>query len=84
MGRHQPRNYATRSFIVEFIRGYEKEYGRLPSIRQIGEAAGLSSTSTTAGYLNRMVRDGLLGKSNMHNRSYYVIETKEVLTENAG
>ena len=39
---------------------YEKKYGKTPCIREIGKAVGISSTSTVSGYLNRMVRDGVL------------------------
>ena len=54
---------------------FQSQYGRSPSVREIGAAAGLSSTSTTAGYLNRMVRDGVLGKREGRYRSYFVPES---------
>ena len=74
MQRRSPRNRKTRNAIIRYMQSFERQYGRQPSIREIGAAAGLSSTSTTAGYLNRMVRDGILGKKEGHSRSYFVID----------
>lgn len=46
--------------ILEFIRQSIRERGYPPSIREIGEAAGLKSTSTVHGHLNRLERRGYL------------------------
>ncbi len=69
-----PRNRKTRNAILRFMRDFSLKHGRQPSIREIGAAVGLSSTSTTAGYLSRMVRDGLLGKVEGKYHNYYVID----------
>ena len=51
---------------------FATEQGRQPTVREIGMAAGLQSTSTTAGYLQRMVNEGLLAKGAQARRNYYV------------
>ena len=45
------RNPEKRIQIMEYIINFATEQGRQPSVREIGMAAGLQSTSTTAGYL---------------------------------
>ena len=65
-------NPKTRNTIVVYMLYFAREMGRQPTVREIGEAAGLHSTSTTAGYLERMVRDGLLCKSEQRYRNYFV------------
>ncbi len=57
-----PRNLQMRRNIIRFIDEYGHAHDRQPTVREIGAAVGLSSTSTTAGYLSRMVRDGQLEK----------------------
>ena len=79
MKSRKPRNPDKREAILQFMIVYYKKNGHQPSIREIGSATGLSSTSTTAGYLNRMVRDGILGKSEKHYRTYFVkISSQEI------
>ena len=73
MQSRKPRNKATRRRILQYMSWFYERHGQMPTIREIGEAAGLSSTSTTAGYLNRMVRDGILGKTEDRYRNYFII-----------
>lgn len=72
MQKHPPRNREKRVQIMEYMLSFATEQGRQPSVREIGEAAGLQSTSTTAGYLRRMVNEGLLARSGQSRRDYYV------------
>ena len=65
-----PRNIETRDVIVHYMLSFSREKGRQPSVREISMAAGHASLSTTAGYLRRMVREGLLEKGGQRNRSY--------------
>ncbi len=68
----KPRNSKTRDTILRYMLSFADEQGRQPSIREIGEAAGLTSTSTTAGYLRRMVNEGLLIQGEQSRRNYFV------------
>jgi repressor LexA len=72
MQKHPPRNREKRVQIMQYMISFATEQGRQPSVREIGEAAGLQSTSTTAGYLRRMVNEGLLARSGQTRRDYYV------------
>ena len=62
---------------MEYMLSFATEQGRQPSVREIGIAAGLQSTSTTAGYLRRMVKEGLLARSGQTRRDYYVTRYAE-------
>ena len=79
-----PRNRKTRNVILHYMISFAQEQGRQPSVREIGEAAGLMSTSTTAGYLQRMVNEGLLEKSGQHRRNYMVTSSGIAMLRKAG
>lgn len=72
MQKHPPRNREKRVQILEYMLSFANEQGKQPSVREIGEAAGLQSTSTTAGYLRRMVNEGLLVQNGQARRNYSV------------
>ena len=72
MTMSRARNPEKRIQIVEYIINFATEQGRQPSVREIGMAAGLQSTSTTAGYLRRMVNEGLLAQGGQARRNYFV------------
>ena len=75
MQSRRPRNRKTRDTILRYMMTFAAEQGRQPSVREIGEAAGLTSTSTTAGYLQRMVNEGLLVQGEHSRRNYYVTQS---------
>ena len=74
MNSRKPRNRRTRETIIRYMMSFSDEQGKQPSVREIGEAAGLMSTSTTAGYLRRMVNEGLLMQGEQSRRNYFVTE----------
>ena len=84
MDSRKPRNRTTRDTIIRYMMTFANEQGRQPSVREIGTAAGLTSTSTTAGYLRRMVNEGLLTQSEQARRNYYVTPTAMLLLRQAG
>ena len=84
MYSRRPRNRKTRDTILRYMLSFEDENGRQPSVREIGQAAGLTSTSTTAGYLKRMVNEGLLFQSDASRRNYYVTQNALLLIRQAG
>ena len=71
MQYHPPRNPEKRIQIIQYMMSFAREQGRQPSVREIGAAAGLMSTSTTAGYLQRMENEGLLFQGGEKRRNYY-------------
>lgn len=84
MNGRNPRNSKTRNVILDYMISFAREQGRQPSVREIGTAAGLMSTSTTAGYLKRMVNEGLLEKTNQARRNYLVTRDGLDLLRRAG
>ena len=84
MNNREPRNRKTRDTIIRYMMTFANEQGRQPSVREIGEAAGLMSTSTTAGYLRRMVNEGLLMQNGQSRRNYFVTQDAMQLMRQAG
>src|SRR3990172_3798080 len=56
--------------ILQFIRQYNTEHGFAPSIREIGCAAGISSTSVVNYHVERLVALGYLVKSPGKSRAF--------------
>ncbi len=84
MNNRKPRNRKTRDKILRYMMSFADEQARQPSVREIGVADGLMSTSTTAGYLRRMVNEGLLAQGNQSRRNYYVTQTGKMQLRRAG
>ena len=84
MKNRRPRNRETRYAILRYMVFFANEQGRQPSVREIGEAAGLASTSTTAGYLRRMVNEGLLTRGDESRRNYFVTRNALMMLRQAG
>ena len=84
MQGNKPRNQEKRLLIMRYMISFATEQGKQPSVREIGQAAGLQSTSTTAGYLRRMVNEGLLEQTAKANRNYFVTTNAAELLRNAG
>ena len=55
--------------ILSYIQEVIKERGYAPSVREIGEAVGLKSTSTVHGHLTRLEKKGLLHRDAMKPRA---------------
>jgi len=84
MQSSKPRNQEKRLLIMQYMISFATERGKQPSVREIGQAAGLQSTSTTAGYLRRMVNEGLLGRTTKTNRNYFVTRSAAEMLRDAG
>lgn len=50
----------TRDKIIDYIRWYHDEHGYMPSIREIGDGVGLSSTSSVHRHFKKLFDDGIL------------------------
>ncbi|CAK1225296.1 MULTISPECIES: transcriptional repressor LexA [Fructobacillus] len=48
--------------VLRFIHDYQSKNGFPPTIREIGEAVGLSSSSTIHGHIARLIKNGYLEK----------------------
>jgi len=60
--------------IYNYIVSYIKENSYPPSVREIGQAAGLSSTSTVHGYLQRLEKRGLIKRDESKSRAISIVK----------
>ena len=60
--------------IMIFIKNTIKEKGYPPSVREIGEAVGLQSTSTVHGHLDRLERKGLIRRDPTKSRTIEILD----------
>lgn len=60
--------------ILEFIKSEVKEKGYPPSVREIGEAVGLASSSTVHGHLARLEKKGLIRRDPTKPRAIEILD----------
>lgn len=70
MGKLSQRQQA----ILEFIKNEVKEKGYPPSVREIGEAVGLASSSTVHGHLERLEKKGLIRRDPTKPRAIEILD----------
>jgi repressor LexA len=70
-----------QSRMVEFIHSFSEGNGYPPSIREIGEAVGISSTSVVNYNLNRLVEEGYLDRDQNVSRGIRLKEKLDRATE---
>ena len=51
---------ATREQILRFIQDYKRKHGYAPTVREIGPAVGLKSTSSVHYHIQIMLKAGML------------------------
>ncbi|KPV60034.1 XRE family transcriptional regulator [Paenibacillus sp. A3] len=70
MGKISTRQQA----ILEFIKNEVKDKGYPPSVREIGEAVGLASSSTVHGHLERLEKKGLIRRDPTKPRAIEILD----------
>jgi len=60
--------------ILEFIKMKVREKGYPPSVREIGEAVGLASSSTVHGHLDRLEKKGLIRRDPTKPRAIEILD----------
>ncbi|MFD1175660.1 transcriptional repressor LexA [Paenibacillus puldeungensis] len=63
--------------ILEFIRSEVRAKGYPPSVREIGEAVGLASSSTVHGHLDRLEKKGLIRRDPTKPRAIELLGQEE-------
>ncbi|MGG1876047.1 transcriptional repressor LexA [Paenibacillus cisolokensis] len=63
--------------ILEFIRNEVRSKGYPPSVREIGEAVGLASSSTVHGHLDRLEKKGLIRRDPTKPRAIELLVQEE-------
>jgi repressor LexA len=64
--------------VLDYIRSTVAERGYPPSVREIGEAVGLSSPSTVHSHLNSLVESGLIKRDPTKPRAIMVVDSPSV------
>jgi repressor LexA len=70
--------------MLEFIRKFGEEKGYPPTIRQIGEAVGISSTSVVNYNLNKLEKEGHLTRDLKVSRGVRLVETDAMKSAKPG
>jgi len=65
--------------VLDYIQDFINKKAYPPSVREIGKAVGLSSTSTVHGYLERLEKKGFLRRDNLKPRAIAVNTTNSNL-----
>jgi len=76
MADKKPRG-DTQEKILAYIQAEIRSRGYAPSVREIGEAVGLKSTSTVHGHLMRLEKKGLLHRDAMKPRAMGVLSNEQ-------
>ena len=63
------REGSTRMAIYDYIVSFSNQYGFPPTIREIGEAMGLSSSGTVSAHLRRLEQDRMIERYANHARA---------------
>lgn len=63
--------------ILEFIKTEVREKGYPPSVREIGEAVGLASSSTVHGHLDRLEKKGLIRRDPTKPRAIEILDDSD-------
>lgn len=63
--------------ILDFIKSEVREKGYPPSVREIGEAVGLASSSTVHGHLERLEKKGLIRRDPTKPRAIEILDNSD-------
>ncbi|MBB5174429.1 transcriptional repressor LexA [Texcoconibacillus texcoconensis] len=66
-----------QQLILDYIRDEVKDKGYPPSVREIGEAVGLASSSTVHGHLSRLEKKGLIRRDPTKPRAIEVTDIED-------
>mgnify|MGYP001025034316 CR=1 FL=1 len=67
--------------ILDYIKQEVREKGYPPSVREIGEAVGLASSSTVHGHLNRLEKKGLIRRDPTKPRAIEVLDPNDLIPD---
>jgi repressor LexA len=76
-----PKLSGRQQAIFEYIKKQVKEKGYPPSVREIGEAVGLASSSTVHGHLSRLEKKGLLRRDPTKPRAIEILDDESRVNE---
>jgi repressor LexA len=71
---HMPRTSNKAQLIMDYVNQFIEENGFSPSVREIGAAVGLRSTSTVHAHLNHLEEKGLIRRDSTKPRALEVLD----------
>lgn len=72
----------TKERILQYVEEFTKQNGYCPTVREIGKAVGLSSSSTVHRHLKNLEEEGLIDSKTSTPRTWRVNSYVSVLQEN--
>src|SRR5487761_960830 len=63
--------------ILEFLRTHSREHAYPPTVREIGQAVGLSSSSTVQNHLNTLETRGFITRDPAKSRTVEIVDAQE-------
>ncbi len=72
---------ARQQQILDFIKSEVRAKGYPPSVREIGEAVGLASSSTVHGHLDRLEKRGLIRRDKTKPRAIEILDEEMSVVE---
>lgn len=76
-----PKLSSRQEAILEYIKREVKLKGYPPSVREIGEAVGLASSSTVHGHLARLEKKGLIRRDPTKPRAIEILDEDQIADE---
>lgn len=76
-----PKLSARQQAILDFIKNEVREKGYPPSVREIGEAVGLASSSTVHGHLDRLEKKGLIRRDPTKPRAIEIKDGSDEISQ---
>lgn len=74
--RHNQTADQRQQTIFKFMKDFLTEHGYPPSVREIGKAVGLKSSSTVHGYLDKLEENGLIRRDPTKPRAIDLLDEK--------
>ena len=74
--RHNQTASQRQQTIFQFIKDFLTEHGYPPSVREIGQAVGLKSSSTVHGYLDKLEESGMIRRDPTKPRAIDLLDEK--------
>ncbi len=78
---HSSQLSSRQQAILDYIKQEVREKGYPPSVREIGEAVGLASSSTVHGHLNRLEKKGLIRRDPTKPRAIEVLDPNDLIPD---
>ncbi len=70
--------------ILDYLREHSRDHSYPPTVREIGRAVGLSSSSTVQNHLNTLETRGYITRDPAKSRTVEIVDTEEARGQSRG